>query len=261
MRKHFKFLGASIVNNPTKDYVVYDKGLNTWKKAHVRSLVKAPIKDLVEKLMKNGLAKRNRLNKVFPKGRTSLFNHSHYNILRWYNSLVNGILNYYSFASNRPKLGYIIWLLRASCALTIANKYKLKTMSKAFKKHGFNLKDPETGLTLYISTEFKVINDYKTHKTDLDELDKTLNSDWASNLQETSFGKACAICGSTNKIEMHHVRKVANIRSKFKVDGQSSSKLISAMNRKQIPLCYFHHKELHKGNLGYWEYRKVAEYQ
>jgi retron-type reverse transcriptase len=29
MRKHFKFLGASIVNNPTKDYVVYDKGLNT----------------------------------------------------------------------------------------------------------------------------------------------------------------------------------------------------------------------------------------
>jgi group II intron reverse transcriptase/maturase len=261
MRKHFKFLGASIVNNPTKDYVVYDKGLNTWKKAHVRSLVKAPIKDLVEKLMKNGLAKRNRLNKVFPKGRTSLFNHSHYNILRWYNSLVNGILNYYSFASNRPKLGYIIWLLRASCALTIANKYKLKTKSKAFKKHGFNLKDPETGLTFYISTEFKVINDYKTHKTDLDELDKTLNSDWASNLQETSFGKACAICGSTNKIEMHHVRKVANIRSKFKVDGQSSSKLISAMNRKQIPLCYFHHKELHKGNLGYWEYRKVAEYQ
>ena len=50
MRKHFKFLGALIVN--TKDYVVYDKGLNTWKKAHIRSQVKAPIKELVEKLLK-----------------------------------------------------------------------------------------------------------------------------------------------------------------------------------------------------------------
>lgn len=261
MRKHFKFLGALIVNNPTKDYVVYDKGLNTWKKAHIRSLVKAPIKELVEKLLKNGLIKRNRLNRVFPKGRTSLFNHSHYHILRWYNSTVNGIVNYYSFASNRPKLGYIVWLLRASCALTLANKYKFKTMRKSFKKFGFNLKDPDTDLTFYESTNFKVINDFKTHKMDLNKLDKIMNSDWGSNLQQTSFGKACTVCGSTHNIEMHHLRKVANIRSLFKVEGQTSSKLISAMNRKQIPLCNFHHKELHRGNLNYWEYRKIADYR
>jgi len=28
-KKHFKFLGADITNNPTKDYVVFDKGINT----------------------------------------------------------------------------------------------------------------------------------------------------------------------------------------------------------------------------------------
>jgi hypothetical protein len=50
-------------------------------------------------------------------------------------------------------------------------------MSNAFKKYGFNLKDPGTVLTFYNSREFKVINDYKTHKTDLDELNKALNSD------------------------------------------------------------------------------------
>lgn len=261
MRKHFKFLGALIVNNPTKDYVVYDKGLNTWKKAHIRSLVKAPIKELIEKLLKNGLIKRNRLNMVLPKGRTSLFNHSHYHILRWYNSMVNGIVNYYSFASNRPKLGYIVWLLRASCALTLANKYKLKTMRKAFKKFGFNLKDPDTDLTFYKSTEFKVINDFKTNKIYSNMLDIITNSDWGSNLQQTSFGKACTLCGSTHNIEMHHLRKVANIRSIFKVEGQTTSKLISAINRKQIPLCNFHHKELHRGNLNYWEYRRIAEYK
>lgn len=261
MRKHFKFLGALIVNNPTKDYVVYDKGLKTWKKAHIRSLVKIPIKDIIEKYIQKGLAKRNSINQIIPKGRTSLFNHPHYTILRWYNSLVNGIISYYSFASNRPKIGYLIWILRASCALTLANKYKLKTMKKAFQKFGFNLKDPQTDLSFYNSTEFKVINDFKTYKGNLDDLYKKLNSDWASNLQETSFGKSCVICDSEKDIEMHHLRKVANIRSKFKFEGQSSTKLISAMNRKQIPLCNYHHKELHKGNLGYWEYRKIAEYR
>lgn len=81
-KKHFNFLGATIVNNPTKDYVVYDKGLKTFKKAHIRSLVKAPIKDILTKLLKNGLISRNRLNQYFPNGRTSLFNHPHYTILR-----------------------------------------------------------------------------------------------------------------------------------------------------------------------------------
>jgi len=51
------------------------------EKAHVISLEKAPIKELA-KLIENGLAKRKILNIVFPKGRTSLFNHPHYTILR-----------------------------------------------------------------------------------------------------------------------------------------------------------------------------------
>jgi hypothetical protein len=60
---------------------------------------------------------------------------------------------------------------------------------------------------------------------------------------------------------MHHLRKVANIRSKLKTNGYSSSMVISAISRKQIPLCKFHHLELHNGNLTYWEYRKVVEYK
>lgn len=60
---------------------------------------------------------------------------------------------------------------------------------------------------------------------------------------------------------MHHVRKVNNIRSAFKKDGYKSSMIISALNRKQIPLCNFHHKELHRGNLTYWEWRKIKDYK
>lgn len=263
MKKHFNFLGASIVNNPTKDYVVYDKGIKTFKKAHIRTLIKAPLKELINNLIINGLLKRNHLGKVFPKGKTNLFNHPHYTIIKWYNAKILGILNYYSFSYNLPKISTIIWYLRASCALTLANKYKLKTMKKTFKKFGKNLVDPDTGIKLNIPNNFKVKNEYKikNNNISLDNLEKQLNSDWASNMQQTSFGKVCCICNSNTNIEMHHIRKINNIRSAFKKNGYNSSMIISALNRKQIPLCKYHHKELHKGNLTYWEWRKIKDYK
>lgn len=262
MKKHFKFLGASIINNPTKDYVVYDKGLKTWKKAHIRTLVKAPIRELEDKLITSGLLKRNKLGKLFPKGRTNLFTANNYDIIRWYNSKVNGILSFYSFASNYPKISTIIWYLKASCALTLANKYKLKTMAKAFGKFGKNLTDPETGEQFNQPSNFKVKNKFNTGKPiNLSILDKTINSSWSNKLTDTSFGKACCVCESTNNIEMHHLRKIANIRASLRFNGYKSGQLISAMSRKQVPLCTYHHDLLHSGGLNHWEYNKVVNYK
>lgn len=48
----------------------------------MRSLIKAPIKDIIDKLVKNGLGKRNRLGKFYPKGRTNLFTASHFDIVK-----------------------------------------------------------------------------------------------------------------------------------------------------------------------------------
>jgi len=261
MKKHFRFLGADIVNNPTKDYIVFDKGLNTYKKAHIRSLIKAPIKDLIDKLIYIGLAKRNKLKQIYPKGRTNLFNKSHYDIVTWYNSKVRGILSYFSFASNYPKIGRIIWYLKASCALTLANKYKLRTMAKTFQKFGKSLKDPESGIQFFQPTNFRVSNQFNTFNASPDDLDKIINASWASKLTETSFNKVCSICGSSSEIEMHHVRKIGNIRSKIKQSGYSTNLIISAMNRKQVPLCRYHHMIMHKGELSYWEVRKVVNYK
>ncbi|YP_008475018.1 hypothetical protein, partial (mitochondrion) [Candida oxycetoniae] len=258
-KKHFYFLGAYIVN---KDYVVYDKGLKIWKKGHIRSLVKAPISALEDILITNGLLKRNRLGKLFPKGRTNLFTASNYDIISWYNSKVNGILSFYSFASNFPKLSTIIWYLKASCALTLANKYKLKTMAKAFSKFGKNLTDPNTRISFRQPSNFKVTNKYQLGKPiNLSNLERTINSSWSSKLTDTSFDMACCICGVTSNIEMHHFRKIANIKANLRFNGYKYSKLISDINRKQVPLCVYHHDLLHAGKLSRWEYSRIVEYK
>jgi RNA-directed DNA polymerase len=140
--KYLKFLGVNIVN--PNDIV---KNNRLKKMTVLHSLIK-PIDELIERLIKLGLAKRNKQGKIYPKGKTNLFNAEHYNIVQWYNSKIQGIWNDYSFVSNWPKIQYVIWLLYASCALTLSNKYKWKSMRKAFQHFGKYLKDPKTNIML-----------------------------------------------------------------------------------------------------------------
>jgi type II intron maturase len=108
-----------------------------------RLLVKAPIEGIVEKLIKAGFIRRNAQGILLPKMQGPVTNLDHADIIAFYNSKMRGLLNFYSFAANRNKLGRILWLLRASCALTLARKNKLKTMRNAFFKFGRTLKCPK----------------------------------------------------------------------------------------------------------------------
>jgi len=83
-------------------------------------------------------------------------NHDHANIFAIYKSNLKGLLNYYSFAANISKVWIIFLLLRASCAITLAIKYTLGTMRKAFYKFVTSLKYPYTDKVNFIPDSLKV---------------------------------------------------------------------------------------------------------
>jgi len=57
-------------------------------------------------------------------------------------------------------------------------------------------------------------------------------------------GAPCAVCGSYEDVQMHHVRALKDIaKSKNAVH-----KYMIAVERRQIPVCREHHLELHGGN-------------
>lgn len=60
----------------------------------------------------------------------------------------------------------------------------------------------------------------------------------------SSQGAPCAICGSYEDIQMHHIRALKD-KAKSK---NSIRKHIIAIERKQIPVCKKHHLEFHRGN-------------
>ena len=139
-----------------------------WRVRHLRGegvgvsklMLNAPIIKLINELKKGGFIRQNKLGKYIPQAITSIINRNHYEIIAYYNSKIHGILNFYGFASNRFRLASVIWMLKASCALTLARKLKLRTMRKVFRKFGSNLKCPETEKELYRPSSLKVRHDF-----------------------------------------------------------------------------------------------------
>jgi len=256
----FDFLGSHIVRpDSVKTNFVKERGHS--KRSHLRMRLLAPIAKLVEKLIKHGIAKRNHVGKVYSTARTDLINLSHYEILVYYNSLVNGYLNFYSFVSNFSRLNTICWILRESCALTLALKHKIRTKRRAFNKFGFNLKDKDTGLYFKAPSKFNTTHSFKTKGSINDITNLILNRKGVTKLTESAFGRVCALCGSSNSIEMHHVRSVKDVIHKIRTHTSTFEQWKGAYLRKQVPLCQYHHHLLHEGQLNSADMKVIAKYQ
>lgn len=144
---------------------------------------------------------------------------------------------------------------------------KLKTKRKTFKTYGFDLKDPLNGKTLSIPKTLKARYDYQlpnfyqtTNDTCEQIIDKLLSESWTNRLTKNQFFRSCLICNTTSNVEMHHVRSVANVRMKFRTGNATFKNLMGAVKRKQIPLCNYHHKLYHLGELNYQDLIKIKRY-
>lgn len=201
----FSFLGADICK--LKKQATYpSKTRNASgiirKRPPSRLLIKAPLERILLELKKNGFIRKNRQNKYLPMAYTQIMNLSHYEIITFFNSKINGLLNFYSFASNLNRLRYVLFLLQMSCAYTLARKCKLNNYSKAFSKFGKRLTCPKTGVGLALPETMKVKhplnNNSNFNFTDM------IRHTRSAKLTEDTFDKKCVLFGTTNKIEMHH---------------------------------------------------------
>lgn len=259
----FYFLGAEIVKlkaNPSFVHKINDSlGRKSKRRGHIKLLIKAPLDDLLLAIKKSGFIRQNKLGKFIPQAYTKITNLSHYEIITFYNSKINGLLNFYSFASNYNRLRYILYLFQMSCAYTLARKYKLGNFSQAFNKFGKLLMDPETEIKLRWPITMKVRHDYK-NKINISKFTHIIGTTWSGKLTKSTFEKNCALCGTTSQIEMHHLRSVKNVRARMRTGNSTYAEWIGATQRKQVPLCPYHHHLYHNGQLSAADLREISKY-
>jgi group II intron reverse transcriptase/maturase len=264
-RTPVKFLGCGIMapqtlrcQKPLEKLKMGSKGRPGVRRKKIRIRFYAPIGSILKRLKTNGIVRAKTTpgkSGIEYRGtfRGNLINLEHPDILKYYNAIIRGIWNYYAFVNNKGALGQIFWVIRESCALTLARKFKLKTQRGAFKKFGKQLtylakhakNEKQKSVSLYKPSLQKERAFFKKElPTDPIDLDNLMNMSWNNKKTRSSIFETCLICGST-PVQMHHLRQIKGMNVKLDFFG----KQMAAINRKQVPLCQDHHARLHAGKL------------
>lgn len=211
------FLGTFIRGQHRKEKPIKTRNRGTQKiesRTTPRISFHAPIDKILREAKKNGYY-RWKNGDLRPTSLGRLVNLDHADIVKFYNSQIRGVLNYYSFVDNHKSLGTIIHGFKMSCAHTLALKYKTRTVAKIFSKFGKMLSCPKTDTALDMPNTF-----VRTQKFAINEAptEDTLKIKWNKKLTRSNIGSTCSICGST-PVEMHHLKRIKDLKSKY-CDGK-----------------------------------------
>jgi hypothetical protein len=211
--------------------------------------LKAPIDRLLERAVSRKYAVKKENGNFRATSLRELCGLTEKDIVNRFSSIIRGILQYYSCVNQRSDLWPVVSLYRKSCALTLADKLKLRTAAQVFKKFGptLGIKDimGKELTKLYYPDSLKTKVDFKRGRPNIDEflcIDK--NEIYGSYRQNTSGAKEkCELdgCESSENLELHHINPQKNISKKLTAFERS----LVAGQRKTITLCREHHKILH----------------
>lgn len=180
-----------------------------------------------------------------------------YSTVSQYQAEYRGIVQYYRMAYNLHTLSELKYAMEVSLVKTLAKKYKT-TCTKIYRRYGTKIKT-EDG-------EYKVILikiDRKPKKPLITYFggitlkwnkwvsinDKLTKPIWShrSELVQRLLAQECELCGSQEKIEVHHIRKLADLKQKGGTMQQRWKIHMSERRRKTLVVCHKCHIHIQYG--------------
>ena len=186
--------------------------------------------------------------------RTELMNDSEYDIIIRYQAEYRGLVQYYTLAQNRCRLGYVGFTMETSLLKTLASKGRT-TFAKTLKRlksttqspHG-----PRTCLKLTIERAGQrplvaIFGGLSLRRKQTAMKDQVLMPYIRRRFEivERLLNNTCEVCGSKEHIQMHHVRHLADLNKKGRREKPLWMKIMIARKRKSIPLCKRCHDDVH----------------
>ncbi len=180
-----------------------------------------------------------------------------YSIVCQYQSEYRGYVQYYQLAENLAWLSKLRWIMQTSLLKTLAHKHK-SSVAKMARKYAATCQTPEGprkclevqvpregkspliarfgGIPLKVNQEAVIQDGLLTRPT----IART-------ELVQRLLANVCEACSSTQNIEVHHIRKMADLNQKGRKPTPDWIKLMASRKRKTLVLCRECHRNLHAG--------------
>ncbi len=181
-----------------------------------------------------------------------------YSTITQYQAEYRGVVQYYRMAYNLHTLSRLKYVMGVSLVKTLASKFKT-TCTKIYKRYGSTIKiddkeykvllvtkdrePPKKPLTAYFGgiplkwNKWVSISDVLTNPI--------LNR--RSEIVQRLLAQKCELCDSREKIEVHHIRKLADLKQKGCAVTSEWKRYMSERKRKALVVCHNCHRSIHYG--------------
>jgi group II intron reverse transcriptase/maturase len=237
-------------------FLGYDIGVNNvpagGKSMPGRIQLRLPIQKLdakIAKYMRDGK----------PIHRTELRDGSDFSIVEKYGSEFRGVVQYYAFAKNRYWFHHLQWVMGLSLLKTLAHKHKstVRKMARRLRAEVYHQGGIRRCLEVKLERDGKepliarfggirLTTDPLVHIEDrLADQDRTPPP--RAELITRLIADTCELCGSREEIQIHHVRKLADLNVKGRTERPSWMLTMAALKRKTLVVCQRCHVAIHAG--------------
>ena len=254
--EHARFLGYDIslyhanhVMSPRSGTLFKTRSVN----GHIRlGIPHGKVDELTQRYLRNGK----------PIHEAGLLAFSDAQIVDVYQQRFRGVAEYYKFATDRQMLGKLKYVMEVSLTKTLANKFKT-SVARMYRKYGGKrtvqgytykvlvVTVPTQNGTRYIywgGIPLKVIKP-GTETLDDDNGRRNVTLSPRTDLIQRLQANECEICGSHENCEVHHIRKLSDLKNRWRGRKEKPAwvKTMIALRRKTLVVCAKCHDAIHAG--------------
>jgi group II intron reverse transcriptase/maturase len=196
-----------------------------------------------------------------PVHEPALLVYSDAHIIDVYQKRSRGLAEYYKYAVDRHRLGKLNYVMEVALVKTLANKFRTSTARIYRKYKGTRTVDGYTYKTLRVKVPtrkgtrcvywgaipLKVVKPGTESIDDREYREKMRAT--TSDLIQRLRADQCELCGSHENCQVHHVRKLADLRERWKGRKEKPPwvKRMIALRRKTLVVCHKCHVAIHGG--------------
>jgi hypothetical protein len=192
-----------------------------------------------------------------PVRRTERIVDTDFSIVAQFQAEFRGVAQYYKLAFNRHRLGRLKYVMEWSLTKALARKYRIR-VAQVYRRYRAVLQTeqgPRRGLRVTVDREggraplvaqwggVSLARD--TTPTVLNDTPPRVWSNRRSELAQRLLADTCELCGSSNQVEVHHVRALKDLNPKGRKQQPEWATRMAARRRKTLLVCRVCHESIH----------------